>query len=350
MNQYLCRVCNVTYEDFQVVQVENYFVCFSCAKIATSYFNRRNDSVLATVPKEEPRIPSVKEMIAYLDRYVIGQQHAKKSLAMSFYLHLVKHSSNSNKSLPGSNLLIVGATGSGKTYMVQKLAEFTSLCFVHSDVSRWTEGSYIGGKSTDCLISLFNKTQSVAEKAVIFLDEIDKLAYRGTWRTKAEVQGELLRILDGSVIDKHEVQSAKGSSVTMSLKLDSLKTSGILFIAAGAFSTIDSIIDERKKGHAAIGFHSDFSLFKQPEKIIAQDLINYGMMPELMGRMHRFTQVDTLTKDNLIDILIKSEESALIKYKNLFMAHNKTLVLDDEVFELIADNALALKTGARGLA
>lgn len=356
---YLCAVCGTVHSEEDSIRIENAFVCYACVKLGSIYINRRSAARLAFSDEQintetrtnllgivntVPKIPTVKEMIAYLDKFIIGQDDAKKSLSLAFYMHLVKHETNNTK-LPNNNVILIGATGSGKTYMVTKLCEFNDLLLSQADASRWTEGAYIGGKTVDCLIPIFQEdNDKKANRAVVFLDEIDKVV--GDYKIAA--QGEVLKILEGSVVKAHEVESAKKGSSDLRFKRREVDTSGLLFIAAGAFSKMDDVLKARSKTSAPIGFGAEH-IPESDLTITQEDLITYGMMPEFLGRMHRITKLSTLTKNDLIDIMIKTEDSVLLKYKEFFSIHKKSLVVEDSILEEIAERALALKTGARGL-
>lgn len=310
---------------------------------------------------KEFNILTPKEIVSELDKKVIGQDEAKKALSVHAYLHCLRI--NGNKDIPfRSNILMIGPTGVGKTYLVKTLAEILGLPFSRADVTTLTETGYVGDDVEVVLYNLYRKANGDLDKAqygIVFLDEIDKIAkaepHQSTTGNPSDkaVQEALLSMMNGEDIrvpefgDRRMMHSSDGII---------MNTKNILFIFGGAFVGLDDIIKMRLKGESGLGFGSNAILNKnklQKDKILSQvdvkDVEKYGMIPEFIGRIPIIVTLNELTKDNLKDILMKSAESPIIKYTDFFKSIGKKLILNEDAINYIVDRALSINMGARAL-
>ena len=310
---------------------------------------------------KEFNILTPKEIVNELNKTVIGQDEAKKALSVHAYLHCLRI--NGNKDIPfRSNILMIGPTGVGKTYLVKTLAEILGLPFSRADVTTLTETGYVGDDVEVVLYNLYRKANGDLDKAqygIVFLDEIDKIAkaepHQSTTGNPSDkaVQEALLSMMNGEDIrvpefgDRRMMHSSDGII---------MNTKNILFIFGGAFVGLDDIIKMRLKGESGLGFGSNAILNKnklQKDKILSQvdvkDVEKYGMIPEFIGRIPIIVTLNELTKDNLKDILMKSAESPIIKYTDFFKSIGKKLILNEDAINYIVDRALSINMGARAL-
>ena len=310
---------------------------------------------------KEFNILTPKEIVSELDKKVIGQDKAKKALSVHAYLHCLRI--NGNKDIPfRSNILMIGPTGVGKTYLVKTLAEILGLPFSRADVTTLTETGYVGDDVEVVLYNLYRKANGDLDKAqygIVFLDEIDKIAkaepHQSTTGNPSDkaVQEALLSMMNGEDIrvpefgDRRMMHSSDGII---------MNTKNILFIFGGAFIGLEDIIKMRLKGESGLGFGSNAILNKnklQKNRILSQvdvkDVEKYGMIPEFIGRIPIIVTLNELTKDNLKDILMKSAESPIIKYTDFFKSIGKKLILNEDAISYIVDRALSINMGARAL-
>ncbi|OEJ13973.1 peptidase [Brachyspira hampsonii] len=300
-----------------------------------------------------------KEIVAQLDKTVIGQDEAKKALAVHAYLHCLRI--NGNKDIPfRSNILMIGPTGVGKTYLVKTLADILGLPFARADVTTLTETGYVGDDVEVVLYNLYRKANGDLEHAqhgIVFLDEVDKIAkadaHQSTTGNPSDkaVQEALLSMMNGEDIrvpefgDRRMMHSSDGIL---------MNTKNILFIFGGAFVGLDDIIKMRLKGESSLGFGSNAVINKlQKNRILSQvdvkDIEKYGMIPEFIGRIPIIVTLNDLTKENLKDILTKTSESPIIKYTEFFKSIGKKLVVTAEAINFIVDKASSMNMGARSL-
>ncbi len=296
---------------------------------------------------------------ARLDEYVIGQDYAKKVMSVAVYNHYKRVATSTQDSIEiqKSNMLMIGPTGSGKTYLVQTLAKLLDVPLAITDATSLTEAGYIGDDIESVVSKLLAAADNDVEKAergIIFIDEIDKIAKKKEVRSR-DVSGEsvqqgLLKILEGS---KVEVPVGAGSKNAM-VPLATVDTKNILFICGGAFPDLEDIIKARLNKRSSLGFEADLKdkYDKDPKllsKVNLEDLREYGMIPEFLGRLPVVFTLEALTKEMLIKILKEPKNAILKQYQKLLELDEVKLDFADDAYEAIAERALEKETGARGL-
>ena len=375
-------IFNLSHEPYPssgILEITNTLITFINSKVIFAFLEKDNYNVIESImssgealkkisleskiggkrKSSESNILTPKEIVAQLDKTVIGQDEAKKALAVHAYLHCLRI--NGNKDIPfRSNILMIGPTGVGKTYLVKTLADILGLPFARADVTTLTETGYVGDDVEVVLYNLYRKANGDLEKAqhgIVFLDEVDKIAkadaHQSTTGNPSDkaVQEALLSMMNGEDIrvpefgDRRMMHSSDGIL---------MNTKNILFIFGGAFVGLDDIIKMRLKGESSLGFGSNAVINKlQKNRILSQvdvkDIEKYGMIPEFIGRIPIIVTLNDLTKENLKDILTKTSESPIIKYTEFFKSIGKKLVVTAEAINFIVDKASSMNMGARSL-
>lgn len=313
----------------------------------------------ALPPIDLKTIKAPHEIKAMLDEYVIGQEYAKKVISVAVYNHYKRVATNTMDSIEiqKSNMLMIGPTGSGKTYLVQTLARLLDVPLAITDATSLTEAGYIGDDIESVVSKLLAAAGNDVEKAergIIFIDEIDKIAKKKETRNR-DVSGEsvqqgLLRILEGSEVEVPVGATSKNAMVP----LTTVNTKNILFICGGAFPDLADIIKERLNKQASIGFAADLKdkYDKDPailEKVTLEDLREFGMIPEFLGRLPVIFTLKALTEEMLVRILKEPKNAILKQYKKLLELDEVDLQFEEEAYVEIARKALEKDTGARGL-
>jgi ATP-dependent Clp protease ATP-binding subunit ClpX len=299
-------------------------------------------------------VPDPREIVEYLDQYVVGQTQAKIVLSVAITNHY-KRISRSGADLQKANILIIGPTGTGKTLLARTVAKYLDVPFVIADATCLTEAGYVGDDVESMIIRLLTAADGDVERCqrgIVFLDEIDKIARRSESSTVSrDVSGEgvqqaLLKLIEGT---KCRVP-AQGIKKTNSSEMVEIDTSNILFVAGGAFVGLENIVQKRTQG-TAMGFAAKIGNNVTPgsEPITPDDLVKYGMIPEFVGRFSSYVNLHDLSKTQLISILTQVRGNYIKQYQWLFEEDGVQLDFDTESLDLIAERTLQTRTGARGL-
>lgn len=304
-------------------------------------------------------IPAPHEIKHMLDEYVVGQDYAKKVMSVAVYNHYKRVATNTMDEIEieKSNMLMIGPTGSGKTYLVKTLARLLQVPLAIADATSLTEAGYIGDDIESVVSKLLAAADNDVERAehgIIFIDEIDKIAKKKETRSR-DVSGEsvqqgMLKLLEGSDIEVPVGATSKNAMVPQV----TVNTRNILFICGGAFPDLSDIIKERLNKQSSIGFTADLKdkYDNDPDilkKVTLEDLRNYGMIPEFLGRLPIVFSLDALSKDMLVQIMKQPKNAILKQYQKLLELDEVKLEFDDSALDAIADKALEKKTGARAL-
>ncbi len=359
MSKKICSFCNAhESEKNPLIAGSDAYICSNCVVSAYKILFGEEEPSAQIDFNEELLTP--KEIKYMLDEYVIGQESAKKTLSVAVYNHykrIFKDIKEDDTQIAKSNILLLGPTGSGKTLLAQTIARFLNVPIAIADATNLTEAGYVGEDVENILTKLLQAADGDvqrAEQGIVFIDEVDKVARMGENRSiTRDVSGEgvqqaLLKIIEGSVVNI----PPKGGRKHPNQDFLQIDTSNILFICGGAFDGLNDII-KRRLGSNTLGFGQEKRSKKEEEDMLhlveSSDLVSFGLIPELIGRLHVHATLNQITQEDMVKILVEPKNSLIRQYQKLFGIDNAMLTFEPEALEMIAQRAIDRKTGARGL-
>ena len=370
-----CSFCGKSQDQVKkLIAGPEVYICDECVELCNEildeeFFENKEKEGSEVEEKEEKPIPKPHEIKAYLDQYIIGQDDAKKVLAVAVYNHYkrLKHNKSTdlkdNVEIQKSNILLVGPTGSGKTLLAQTLAKMLDVPFAVADATTLTEAGYVGDDVENILLRLYQNADfdsSKAERGIIYIDEIDKISRKSeNTSITRDVSGEgvqqaLLKMIEGTVAHV----PPQGGRKHPHQEFIEIDTSNILFIVGGAFVGLEKIIEHRTADGSSIGFgakaplsqaEKEANAVRMLKKLQPEDLLKFGLIPEFIGRIPTYAVLDQLNEKTLKMILTEPKNAVLKQYKCLLDMDGVDLEFEPEAVDLIAQEAMKRKTGARAL-